>query len=614
MPKTGTHPQRKSLLKPLRGQLFWPVMGGGLITFLLILWIAGPPAYQRLKVLRAEQLITNAEKAFELEKDPWAFQAAQAALSLRPGSYRALRVIGLVMARADSRQALGLLIQLKDHKEADEEDRTLFHKQAMRLALIFNQPDIALGLLPHSNAEIESTDAEFSELVARYHQLYGNAGSAIPWIRRAIQLQEQSPEEKETGSQFNKRKNLIRLALSQAKATGEALEYRDLLWDTALNRHPPDLEAMRLLANSSDLTQDDLNALAEALETHPEADFQDKLIAVDLRARSNPGDQQRIVKDTLYRFGSPLSDNNTGPVYVLDKDQDLQIDTANEATLDMDLNRRIALGRWLNRNGNGSQVSSLFSVEEARQNQDVALIFLDGLASGSQWAEIEILLSKERLKVPPLLKDLYLARTSSELGYKNAFEISWEPIESAVIDQPKAFWYAAEYARVMGQIERADHLYRRLLDYPEVRWKSYLALIQLGERNGDTQGLLGLLERMSSDYPSNTTIKNDLAYLKGLLIQNIPEVLESAKELVKSHPEIPAHYVTLALCLIRQGQLNEAESVLDELNLQWDSAVPGWKAVRIHVLKHSGRGQEADTLLQNLNQESLKPEEIQLLN
>lgn len=616
MSETGIQPQRKRLLESLRGQLFWPLILGSLITFSMILWLAGPPVYRKLKNLRADQLVTNAEKAFALEKDMWAFQAAQSALSLRPADYRALKVLALVMARADSSQGLGLLLQLLENENTLEEDRARFEKQALRLALLFNRPEIAIGLLPHSNEAIASTDGEFSELVARYHQLYGNAGNAIPWIQRAIQLQEQSSEAVESSAQFKKRMELIRLALSQVISTGDTLEFKNLLWEPAFSRQPPNLEAIRLLTYSADLTDDDLLKLAEILETHPEAGFQDKLMAVDLRIRRNPQDQQRIIKDTLYRFGSSVGTDkqNAGPAFILDQNNKLQIEIATDATLEMELDRRIELARWLNRNGNGSQVAELFSMEEARQNQDVALILLDGLAENAQWAEIEALLSNERLKVPQLLKDLFLARTSRELGYKNAFQISWEPIEKAVIDRPKAYWYAAEYARVMGEFERADSLYRRLLEFPEVRWRSYLALIQLGEMKGDTQGLLDLLKKMSADYPSNITIKNDTAYLQGLLNTNLPEARRSAEELVNSRPEVPAHHVTLALCLIRAGQINEAERVLDDLELQWDQALPGWKSVRIHALKHSGRGQEADALKQNLNQEALKPEEIELLN
>ncbi len=599
------------LRRLLKLPAFWPISGLALcVLAALSIWL-GPPVYQKLKYYRAEQLISNAEQALQLDNQSWAFQAAQASLSLRSGNYRALRIIAIVLARTDSVQALTLLQQLMNHEAATPDDISLYKKQALRLALLFNRPDLASSLLPHSSDEAESTDDEYAELVARFHQNYGLASDAIPWISRSIQLRNNPTSSNEFDLQ--KRIDLIQLALQQNSATGGRLQFRNLLWDLTFQTNPPSLESARLLAASGDLSNDDVQVLINLFEQHPEAGFQDKLTAVDLKLQRNPEEEKRILTDTLYRFGSALAAETAETTASLGAKQQIQLPVAEPSTQEMELDRRIRLARWLNRHGEGERVSRLFALNEAYENQDVALVILDGLAQAGKWKEVEALLSDKNLKLELILRDLYLARASGELGYKTSYELSWDTIESTAIDRPRGFWYVAEYARVMGEYRRAETLYRRLLEFPSVRWKSYLALIQIGEMRGATADLLSIIQEMRGDFPDNNSIENDWAYLSALLDQSIPEALKTARQLVSNYPKLPAHHVTLALCLLKSGNHAEALEALDQIGLDWTLALEGWKAIRINLLKSANRLQEAQALEATLNRDSLKPEELELL-
>ena len=577
----------------------------------LVAWNVGPPTYTLLKNYRADQLIQTAKQAHEFGKTTLAFKAAQAALRLRPGDYSALTVLVYTLTEANSPQALGLLEALMTHPSASAEEIRYFKLHSLRLSILMNRPDLANKLLPENADDPATQDPEFVELVAKYHSQYGIASDAIPWIIRSIQLRADS--ENEEAFPLAKRIELIRSALISSAENDNSMEFRELLWNETFETKPPNLESARLLCSSNDLSNDDLIKLATTLESHPEAGFRDKLLAIDLKMRANPTNTEAVVRDTLYQFGSTSTTTPEAQISAEEVGEDTPIfPEAGVATQQIDLDQRIELARWLNRHGNGKRVSSLFTIEEARESEEVALALLDGLAQDGQWKQVETLLYDKELKIESILRDLYLARVSKEQGYTTAYQLTWDTIESTRIDKPQAFWYVAEYARVMGELDRAESLYRRLLDFRSVRWKSYLALIQLGEQRGATSELRKLLQRMRNDFPDNPAATNDWAYLSALMNLELEAATEIARNLVQSNPKQIAHHITLALCLMRSGEWDEVNQIMDALEIDWSQVLPGWKAVRIAQLNHSSRTAEAQELRASLDESALKPEELEL--
>lgn len=595
-----------------RGPAFFPVISILVALGGLVVWIVGPPTYNFLKNYRADQLVQTARQAHEFGKTTLAFKAAQAALQLRPGDYSALTVLAYTMTEADSPQALGLLEALMDHPSASVKEIHYFRLHSLRLAMLMNRPDLANQLLPENADDPATQDPEFVELVAKYHSVYGIASDAIPWIVRSIQLRADS--ENEGAFPLTKRIELIRSALISSTENGSTMKFRELLWDKTFESKPPYLESMRLLGSSTDLSNNDLRQLAAALESHPEAGFRDKLLAIDLKMRANPTNTEAVIRDTLYQFGSTSTATPETTVSLAESGEDAPVfPEAGVATQQIDLDQRIELARWLNRHGNGERVSSLFTIKEARESEEVALALLDGLAQDGQWKHVETLLYDRELKIESILRDLYLARVSKEQGYTTAYQLTWDTIESTRIDKPQAFWYVAEYARVMGELDRAESLYRRLLDFRSVRWKSYLALIQLGEQRGATSELRKLLQRMRNDFPDNPAASNDWAYLSALMNLELEAATEIARNLVQSNPKQIAHHITLALCLMRSGEWDEVNQIMDALEIDWNQVLPGWKSIRIAQLNHSSRTAEAQELRNSLDETSLKPEELDLI-
>ncbi len=594
-----------------RGPAFFPMINILAALGILVVWIVGPPTYNFLKNYRADQLIQTAKQAQEFGKTALAFKAAQSALRLRPGDYSALTVLAYTLAEADSPQALGLLEALIDHPSASAEEIRYFRLHSLRLAMLMNRPDLANQLLPKNADDPATQDPEFVELVAKYHSNYGIASDAIPWIVRSIQLRADS--ENEGAFPLAKRIELIRSALGSTAQNDSSLEFRELLWNETFVTKPPNLESIRLLCSSAGLSNDDLRQLATTLESHPEAGFRDKLMAIDLKMRVNPTNTEAVVRDTLYQFGSTSTTTPAPSILPEEVGEDAPIfPEAGAATQQIELAQRIELARWLNRHGKGERVSSLFTIEEARESEEVALALLDGLAQDGQWKQVETLLYDRDLKIESILRDLYLARVSKEQGYNTAYQLTWDTIESTRIEKPQAFWYVAEYARVMGELDRAEALYRRLLDFQSVRWKSYLALIQLGEQRGATSELRKLLQRMRNDFPDNPAATNDWAYLSALMNLELEAATEIARNLVQSNPKQIAHHITLALCLMRSGEWDEANQIMDALEIDWSQVLPGWKAVRIAQLNHASRTAEAQELRASLDEAALKPEELEL--
>jgi tetratricopeptide (TPR) repeat protein len=197
--------------------------------------------------------------------------------------------------------------------------------------------------------------------------------------------------------------------------------------------------------------------LARALENHPLAKAQHKLLALDLLAHVDPARRDANIARAIADW------KNAEPV-----------DLA-------------ALADWLNGKGEFKKTLDTVPLEKALQSRDLFLRHLDALGGLGRWEEIRELLGSERSPLDPMVEDMYLARCSAQLGEKTAADNNWQrALESAGGDVQKLLTLA-DYAEKNGALDTANGAYgSATAPTPKLR-PAYQGQLRIVERKQDTK-------------------------------------------------------------------------------------------------------------------------------
>ena len=228
--------------------------------------------------------------------------------------------------------------------------------------------------------------------------------------------------------------------------------------------------------------------LIRALESHPLAKAQHKLLAVDLKIHEAPAEKEALISGATEDWKNA--------------------DAASLATFIS----------WLNGKGEYQRVLDTLTVEKALQNKELYLQYLDALGALARWDDIKRLLEGERFPLDPVIQRMYLARCNAQLGQKAAAENNWQrALEAAAGDGGKLLTLAG-YAEKNGIADIADKAYIAATEQlPKSRpaWQGRLRMAQ-GQR--DTHKIHDVLAQMLKLWPNDTAIQNDEAYTRLLLL------------------------------------------------------------------------------------------------
>ena len=131
------------------------------------------------------------------------------------------------------------------------------------------------------------------------------------------------------------------------------------------------------------------NEVADALEKHPDARPYHKLLALELRARHDPGLAEQYVRDAIERFGNAarLAETYQGGAELADE------------TL-------LALVAWLNKIGRPANTLEVLPQARAIQRADFFLQYLNALVALQRWSEIKDLLMGEHSVVDTMIQHM----------------------------------------------------------------------------------------------------------------------------------------------------------------------------------------------------------------
>jgi thioredoxin-like negative regulator of GroEL len=102
-------------------------------------------------------------------------------------------------------------------------------------------------------------------------------------------------------------------------------------------------------------------------------------------------------------------------------------------------------------------------------------------------------------------------------------------------------------------------------------------------KNKETRALLALLRSRAELYPEQSSHAREYAYVRSLDDSSAASAALEMKEILLNEPEDDRTRILLAFTLLRTGQTNEAEALMNQVK-QWENRAPEEYMARAAVL------------------------------
>jgi hypothetical protein len=136
-----------------------------------------------------------------------------------------------------------------------------------------------------------------------------------------------------------------------------------------------------------------------------------------------------------------------------------------------------------------------------------------------------------------------------------------------------------------------------------------LRLLDLTLRFGSLPQTLDVATFLHESYPQRPVHLNNLAYFKFVASEEVEGFVERMRALYDEFPEINEYRLTLALGLLQSGRKNEANRLLQGMQMDWDAASDRGLLIYAAVLAQNGQAILAENIVRDIDPEVLIPEE-----
>lgn len=551
-----------------RKVLIWWIVG--VVAFIALI-VGAKRAYHWAKEERAAHFDDAGDQFMRAGKMREAADQYRAALQLDPMGYRPLASAARLATRIGRPEALGLWEEVMKLGKATVADR-----QAYAEALL------AAGGLPNAELVItallkDAPDTRTLLLASRYSRRHGDQAKAIEFARVAVK--------RAPGDEAAKM-DLAELLASSADV-GQHEEARKILWEMAKQDGPYRQAAIEGLAGAPELTAEERKRALELLEASGLNKIRPALLAADLRLQLEPQNAEKIYDQTVARWNSSGS---------------------------AELNE---LARWLNLREQAERVLSLFSVEQAVQDNQLMLSRLDALATLQRWNEIDSLLDHSSVSLDPSVLESFRARTAQERHSTLDAEMHWNHAISLASNDPGKLRFVANFAEQSHASAIALKAYEQLARIPQQALDAFRATQRLSGKAGDEAVQRSAAEKIATLAPNDPNAVGQLAYLNLLANRDIDANCEKAKELTTKYPNRLSFRVAAALGYLRKHDPGQALAQFKGPEgappIDWLRTPPNWRAVYVAVLLENEQNDVARQIMQTIPVDRLTPQEKALI-
>jgi tetratricopeptide (TPR) repeat protein len=594
------------------------------VAVLILLGIGIFSARPAIHAVRAWQARRHAQKAFALiDQQQWddARSEATAAYQLRSTEPEAIRAVARLLSRAGQLDALKFWSELEAKENLTRTDL----RDAAAVALQLREFDVA--------------NRTITELLS------DRDGGPIPadWLLAAdLALQQQDPDRATIG---------VRNVFASSKASNRDLLKATLVLDRILQAKREDrsevLDRLARLATGSDTVARDalvilaqqvlawktlwpspsgmsVDKIIEALESHPLAKTQHKILAIDLKIHEHPEQREELMKAAVEQWKN-----------------------ADNASL-------LALASWLNSRGEYQRELDTISRQRAMQTRELFLQHLDALAALGRWDEIRRLIENEQFPLDPVVAHMYLARCFAQQNQTEGAANNWTRALQAAAGDLAKLMMLGDYAEKNGNYDVAAAAYEAAVAVAPKSRPAQQGRLRVAYVLRDTKKIHTVLKEILKLWPNDPAVQNDEAYARLLLLPSVGErsevrgqrsgigdqrtkdrsaisegsgqamadgsaglelasIEQLAEKLVAREPASLPHRTLLALARLKQNRAADAFSIYRDVNIPESALTPSAVAVHAAVLAATGHKEEARTEFDRLPKDKLLSEEAELI-
>lgn len=564
----GHHSPRhflRDLIGDIRARIVLALLISG-----LILWVAIPPAYHRLKVWRVMKFLEQSEIAANEGNVPKSISLMRRAILMVPNEDAVFRKVRLFNASLGDPNSLSSLQSLMLDKQASPQELLTLAEQALKA----ENTVIAKAALDQLQ---EDHSVRKITIEMRLLEKEGNIKGALDLAKK--ELPTLTPDDGEK----------LLLATAEMTLKTDVTASRQILLQLVDKNSAIGISALRLLGAQilAQRAAESLQAdkVADKLLAHPLHTPDDALLALDLRILQNPAAKPALLAQTMSERTSGAPDD------------------------------ALAFARWLNRRLNYKESVDFIGRERAASNPDWLLLYLDALAGQERWNDIFNMLDADTIiGLSDSIRLLFLARAAEKSGEREKADQSWREMQLGLAyEKPEVVSFIAAYALRIGERDQAIKAYTTLSDRKETALEGYLGLIRCWPQNTSAAELLPLYQKFTESFPTLAEARSDQTYLKLLTNDKPATTAAIAKEFYDSAPHSLASISIAALGMLKNGNAAGADALYNGKTIAWLSAPAEWKTVRAAVLYGVGKKKEADEIVRTINKSQLRPEERALL-
>jgi Flp pilus assembly protein TadD len=486
-------------------------------------------------------------------------------------SVEAMRVMAQIAERSNDRMGLEWRREILEVNRGSTEDLLALASTALQFNEI-GQAEKALNSVPADQQEA----APFQAVAARLAEAKGNQTEAVQHWTRASELDS------------NNKAHQMGLAFAQLKSDAPASREagRALLEKLRLDDKNR-VAATRALIADAVLHRENTEAaksFAQELQSYPEATFADRLLYLEIL---------RATKDQAF------------PGYLTSVENDAKAGPVTLASL---------IG-WMNNSG-----MALVALDYVRGiDKDIVSKWPipSELAKSyvrlSDWEGLESFTKNGRWPQLDFMRRAYLARALREKNKPEMADREWAAAEKEALPDARFLEVLERTTVEWGWTSEAVKLLWQLAKTPEKQVDALHSLYKHYAKQGDTQGLYRVLNRLAELEPSDRAVRNNLAQIALLLNADPARARKMAAELYREEPSNPTYASTHAFALYSQGDANQAVKIMSLLSTE-QLQDPGAAAYYGIFLAAAGRRQDAEPYLVRGATASLLPEEKALVD
>ena len=551
-----------------KSRWLWPVVVAVALAVLAGLLVARP-AYRQVKAWRAAGFVAAGNAALATNDLPATSRAVKAAMGLDPLGPEVLRLAARYCARNHLAEGVNywqMLVQSGKATMTDQQEFARFAQDLERFDLSERLIDELLG---------RDNDNRTNRLLRLdQNALLGN----WPLVVRGSEVM----LEKDPGDPYLH--FMLARAYLQAREPSLGVKAAGLLRGLAATNGPQQLPALRTLASMYGPPPEELRRIADQLERTPDAALADRLLAWEVRERLAPDQRAALQEQAFAGLPADLGPEDT-----------------------------VAAVNWLRARRRTDLALRLVPLARARTDAGLLMAHCELLADQKRWPDLDALLREPKLPLNPVALASLRALHAHGTGQPEEAAKRLREAVKAAGNATSLLQVVAGFAEHLGQPAIAVEAWTVMLQDPLTVVPASAVLLRQARSREDLAIERLVYRHLIVPLGQQPEVRFQHAYLRVLFNEQLDEAHAELTDLVAKNLGDLRLRAALALAKLRLGKAEEALTLCESGNIEWEKQEPRWRVVYAAALQANQHRPAALKIAAAIPQEQLKVPERALL-